>query len=161
MVFWLFTIKSVLLIISPNAWTCNERKLSPWKIIVTANNVYNKSVQNNQGLLTIWASVLVTSAEQFGLLKSASSKIFTSRQNTVGKVSKMFWLYLLKDVSFFLVLVTDLKGKPLTRCEDHPQTFRLSIVNSYAALVTNCPNFGPYTKCIITKSNNLSCHLNK
>ena len=66
-----------------------------------------------------------------------------------------------KMFHFFLVLVTDLKGKPLTRCKDHPQTFRLSTINSYATLMTNCPNFGPYTKCIVAKGNNLSCHLNK
>ena len=53
--------------------------------------------------------VLFTPRKQFGPQKSASWKIFTSWQNTVGKVSKTFWLYLLKDVSFFLVLVTDLK----------------------------------------------------
>ena len=144
MVFWLFTIKSVLLIISPNAWTCNERKLSPWKIIVTANNVYNKSVQSS----LVSKSLPVQRFSPHGKIRWV-------------KVSKMFWLYLLKDVSFFWVLVTDLKGKPLTRCEDHPQTFRLSTVNSYATLMTNCPNFGPYTKCIVAKSNNLSCHLNK
>ena len=155
-VFWLFTIESVLLVISPNAWTCKGRKLSP-----------SEKLKSLQTMFTINQSKITKvycfnhSREQFGPQKSANWKIFTSRQNTVGKVSKTFWLYFLKDVSSFLSIGDWSKGKPLTRREDHRQTFRLSTVNSYATLATNCPNFGPYTKCIITKSNNLSCHLNK